>query len=202
MSKNDKGYIDALKKYAHADNVKLPDVFEGLKSESDRSLVVIAGSLVEDSLAAILKARMREPANGRERGELWGPQGLLGTFSAKTKISYALSLIDPKERDQVDILREMRNACAHAQMPIDFATPELVAAFDNFIKLTRDADLVGKPYIDKKARRLAFYIEALNLASDLNRKSHYHSRGNALATLIDTPAQQASPPDPQATSEK
>lgn len=199
MAKNDPSYIDALKKYAHADNAKSREVFAGLKSESDRSLVVIAGSLVEDTLGDLLKSKMRPPANSKERGSLWGAQGLLGTFSAKTRLAFALRMIDEKERDQLDILREMRNACAHSQMPIDFDTPELRVASAHFIDLSNDPE-VKDVHDSKKGRRLAFYIEALNLSTGMQRRVEL--RRNALAPLIGKSPPPSNPPGPQKTNEK
>lgn len=184
MAKNDAGFVDALKKYAHADNVQIPTVFKSLKDETDRALVVIVGSMIEDFLAQTLKACMRNPANHRERAELWGTQGLLGTFSAKIKMAYALSIIDGGLRDRLDILREMRNACAHSQMPIDFKTAVLVEACRHFLDAKYKPEFKIKNEADRKDVRHAFYGETLRLMTSISDLTLHKLQPNALAPLI------------------
>jgi DNA-binding MltR family transcriptional regulator len=96
-------------------------------NESDRGCALIAGSIAENALEEIIRARL--PHLSKERlDELFGYEGVLGTFSAKIKIAYAFGLIDHKLRDDFDRLREIRNVFAHARTIIRFRTPQIAQA--------------------------------------------------------------------------
>lgn len=128
MTKTVPPAIAALKVYTKVENTNFVQVFAGLTDESDRSALVISGSVVEDSLNGLLRAHMRSPKNSYERDEIWGPQGVLSNFSQKIKMAYALELIDLEDRNGLDVLREIRNQCAHSMMPLSLKTKALVDA--------------------------------------------------------------------------
>ena len=52
--------------------------------------------------------------------------GVLGTFSRKIDLGYALGLYDAQRHKELHIIRNIRNAFAHTMIPIAFDTPELV----------------------------------------------------------------------------
>lgn len=104
------------------DNFK--SVIDSLRSESDRAAVIIAGSLLDDELAALIRKVMR-PLSAEDRQRLFSFDGPAGTFSSRILLAYALRLIDANDRKLLNIIREMRNACAHSRTPISFDTPEL-----------------------------------------------------------------------------
>ncbi|MGH6878708.1 MAG: hypothetical protein ACREHV_15205 [Rhizomicrobium sp.] len=54
----------------------------------------------------------------------------LGTFSNKILMGYALDLYGDDTFANLDVIRQIRNAFAHAKIPISFETPELIAACD------------------------------------------------------------------------
>lgn len=90
-----------------------------LYSGPDRTAGVVLASLVERSLGRLLRSSMR--SDGVE--DLFEPEGLMGTFSAKIKIAYALNLIGPTTRHDLNIIRSLRNQFAHSRRPIRFTTP-------------------------------------------------------------------------------
>lgn len=97
---------------------------DSLKTESDRAMVVIAGSLLEDELQDRIKAAL-VPLEKEDGQRLFGFDGIAGTFSSKIFMAYCLGLIDSHTRNLLDVVRELRNACAHSRMPVTFDTPEL-----------------------------------------------------------------------------
>jgi hypothetical protein len=99
-------------------------VVDSLKNESDRAAVIIAGSLLEDELGNLISKVMRKLSTD-DRQRLFGFDGPVGTFSNRILVAYALGLIDSNDRRQFDLLREMRNACAHSRIPLTFDTKEL-----------------------------------------------------------------------------
>ena len=61
--------------------------------------------------------------------------GLLSSFRAKLIIVYELGIINDLARDDLEIVREMRNSAAHCTLPFDFESP----AVSNYALLIRAA---------------------------------------------------------------
>lgn len=124
-------WLKHLKAYAarrYQDNGAKAAVL-ALKGESARGAVVLATTQVEDALEDKLGELMPVLETDKfARGKVFGFEGAVGTFSRKSLMAYALGLIDKDEFDFIEVLREMRNACAHSRADIDFETPELLAA--------------------------------------------------------------------------
>lgn len=163
MSKNSKS-ITALKAYISSDNKNTDEIFDGLEGETDRAAIIIASAFVEDSLWNVLDAHSRSGMSKAQENEIWGSQGVIGTFSAKIKVAYAFGWIDERTKRQLNILREMRNACAHAQMPVTFKTKELADVCDQFLKNSIkpvDAALVSSEH----GVRRAFQNECVRIAT-------------------------------------
>lgn len=103
------------------------DVMDSLKSESDRAMMIISGSLLEDELQGRIKHAL-VPLSKDDSKRFFGIDGLAGTFSSKILMSFSLGLIDAHTRDLLEIIRELRNACAHSRVPVSFDTPEVQKA--------------------------------------------------------------------------
>lgn len=95
--------------------------------ESDRASVVIQTSLTEDELRRALQRRMSH-LTATEKAALFDYTKPLGSFSGLIDIAYAMNVITRADRDDLHIIREMRNACAHAPRDISFETPEMQQA--------------------------------------------------------------------------
>jgi hypothetical protein len=109
-----------------------PEEMAGPKS-IERGIPIVAASILEQTLEAALLSRMPHLTT-REKEQLFGPNGdpLLATFSAKTRLSYALRVINKETRDDLDLIRYIRNAFAHIHGHIDFDTPEIIDACEHF----------------------------------------------------------------------
>lgn len=118
--------LDALAQYQKqgiiSDNVG--DMAEMLMDESDRGVVVILGSLIEDILLDELVERF-VPLEGKDRKNLVRAGGPLSSFDHRIKIAQAMGLIDADMVDTLQIVKAMRNACAHSRRDINFQTDEL-----------------------------------------------------------------------------
>jgi hypothetical protein len=95
------------------------------RENNERSTVLTLASLLDHALQIALLTKMRRDLIPPEQAEMFGGRGLLATFSAKIDLAYALKLIGPKTRDDIDMIREIRNAFAHARGPISFQTKEV-----------------------------------------------------------------------------
>jgi hypothetical protein len=85
--------------------------------------VLLLGAFVERELEAALKSRMAK-LQKRELKFIFDP-GPLQSFDAKIKIAQALSIIGHAGVIELDIVRQIRNICAHAIHEVSFKTPEI-----------------------------------------------------------------------------
>jgi hypothetical protein len=89
-----------------------------LHSETDRGAALAAAAFAEELLDLILRAFL---ANLPETDELIaGFSAPLGTFAAKTKLSYVLGLLDAELFRSLTIVRKVRNRFAHQWTPATF----------------------------------------------------------------------------------
>jgi hypothetical protein len=95
------------------------------KEQGDRALVIMSGALVDWNLEAAISSRLA-PREESEDKELFQQNGPLATMSARIKVAYALGVIDSGFRDELDHVREIRNAFAHTLTSISFTTSEVI----------------------------------------------------------------------------
>ncbi|WP_294257240.1 hypothetical protein [uncultured Sphingomonas sp.] len=105
------------------------DIGAAIVDETDRGAVIILGSIIEDSLANRIRQNFVD-LTVEEDKRLFGADSPIGTFSSRIKVAYALGIIDREHVKMCDIIRSMRNSCAHSRRDISFATAELVDALD------------------------------------------------------------------------
>lgn len=161
------GSYTSLKEYynVRARDIEPAEVVKTFRGESDRSLVVVLASLLEDNLTEQIRDRLR-PMERREEKDLrlYHPDGPIGSFSVKTNVAYAMQIIDATTRSDLQDLREMRNACAHSFKPINFSTPQLYSVMLRMFQPEREP-LIIRP-TEKTPhwkRRHLFMLQALSL---------------------------------------
>jgi hypothetical protein len=98
-----------------------------LKGESDRAMVILVGAVIDDMLTHVLARGMIFMPNDKQLESIFRPDGPFGTFSAKIELSYLFGFIDNTTREQVDTIRELRNACAHSHQEISFSNAALAS---------------------------------------------------------------------------
>lgn len=111
--------LKSLKLFAENGLWDTPNFGKVLSEESDRGAVIILVSIIDDVLAAALERKM-VPLNSDEKARLFGFDAPLGSFSARIKMAYALGVIDKDDRDDLNVMRAMRNACAHSRGGLSF----------------------------------------------------------------------------------
>src|SRR5690242_13563508 len=124
----DPAHLEKLKKFTRGPR-SVADLF-ALENElsygtSDRAAAVLLGAVVEDTLRDWILVHMREDLNARDRARLFGPEGALGTFSSKTMLAYALKIVGPITRHDLDLIRTLRNEFAHTRRPLSFRVQEV-----------------------------------------------------------------------------
>ena len=126
-------YLKALKEYARVQfggDDKTEQVIADFSNESDRGAVILAATGIEDFLEVQLMGMMLPLQNDTNaRSSMFGANGVCGTFSQKILLSYSLGIIcDRTLRRRIDLVREIRNVCAHSRLPISFDVPEFQEA--------------------------------------------------------------------------
>ena len=156
---SDPVYLRNLKRYARAHISTLEEIPAQLAEfglESDRGAIILAATNVEDSLELAITEKMPSLSHDKEAfAAVFGADGTLSTYFDKTLIAYALGLIDKKDRKNIDLIRQIRNACAHSRKPLSLAMPVLADA----IKAAVSPELFGLRKDDEPfTLRIAFVL--------------------------------------------
>jgi hypothetical protein len=96
-----------------------------LFAESDRAKIILVSALLEDLLDYRLEESIAIEPSGRQGPYIFRFDGPLGRFAYKTEIAYIFGFISLDTAKQLNIIREMRNACAHSKFKLSFDMPIL-----------------------------------------------------------------------------
>ena len=98
-----------------------------LNGESDRAAALVAAADVDYWLIMLLRSKLSYKLTDIERNDLlYGKRAPLSDFSARISIAYGFGLIHSDERDDLNRIRHIRNAFAHAVISLTFEH-ELIA---------------------------------------------------------------------------
>lgn len=97
-----------------------------LQARTHAEVGIVGAAIIEEQLADALLAKMR-PLSSEFKRRLFDGYGPLSSFSAKIDLSYAFQIIDKKTRDELTIIRKIRNKFAHSVALINFGSPEILA---------------------------------------------------------------------------
>jgi DNA-binding MltR family transcriptional regulator len=90
-----------------------------LDTETDRSISIVAGALIDEALKETLKARLI-PAVKKDRCVLNGGNSPIGSFSSRIDLCYQLGLISGVMQRDLHIVRKLRNDFAHNPFDLSF----------------------------------------------------------------------------------
>lgn len=98
----------------------ITDLFDILTGEhDDRTAAIMGAARVEHALEKRIISFLR-PLNNDRRKRMFEGEGLLSSFSAKIQLGFALSIFDQAFANELNRVKEIRNAFAHARKPITF----------------------------------------------------------------------------------
>lgn len=106
---------------------ELKQVFDLLETESDRGCALIAGSLLENTLAMTINCHLADCGEQFRKKLYGGSDAPLGTFASKIKMGRALAIYDKRVQKSFETVKDIRNAFAHALRPLDFTNPTIVS---------------------------------------------------------------------------
>jgi hypothetical protein len=99
----------------------------------DRSTALTCAAFAEIGLVAGL-AIVRRVDKDQIIKLFWRMKGEFGTFDKKIKGAFAEELIGPETRDNLNIVREVRNAFAHSMADVRFTTGPIARACDLIVR--------------------------------------------------------------------
>lgn len=157
-------------------------VLKELGAESDRGLVLIAAAVLEENLELLLRSVMRSDQKTELEvlPTLFRSDGPLGTFAGKTRICYAMELIDETTYRDLTTIRSIRNDFAHSYLEAKLARDsvrdrimslETGKRFEEFFEKNSDVyfqmDVNGEKTIPVAVEKRRFLISTIILASIL-----------------------------------
>jgi hypothetical protein len=139
-----------------------------LNGESDRASIILMASVLDDGLIYLLTSKLGYAVDENDLEHIFRFEGPLGTFSSRIEIAILFGFIDNDMFEQLRTVREMRNACAHAQKPMKFSDPALANVGR---RMFRPVGLYDPPSGDAELFKLLFINEGLFLYLFLRRGS-------------------------------
>jgi hypothetical protein len=92
----------------------------------DRSFCLLLTSMLENELDRSIDNWLGELAEDL-RKDMYDRDGPMGTFARKITLASALDIIGPVSQENFRLIRNVRNAFAHAKTPTKFDTDEVAA---------------------------------------------------------------------------
>lgn len=129
-----KGVLDALSQIASAElSQEHIDAYqrEIIEISNPRGAAILLAVHVESALEVTLERRLRIPR--QNLANVFGFGSPMGTFDRKIRMAYAIRLLTDATYNNLDVVRKIRNAFAHAIVPLSFEMKEITAACDLLI---------------------------------------------------------------------
>jgi len=160
----DRKYIRDLKAFTRADltTADLPQLESEMYGGSDRARVLMLGAIVEAFLQIFLIYHARPTLTNEDRRQLFDYNGPLGDFAAKLIIGYAFNWYGPETRNDLTLIRILRNKFAHSRRSFDLTSPSVADVCANLKSPARHGYVIPHTWI-----RIAEPTEGTN-ASDVN----------------------------------
>ncbi|KJC36729.1 hypothetical protein UB31_35715 [Bradyrhizobium sp. LTSP849] len=124
---------DLTTKAASADHQEAFDE-QTADDADDRSFCLLLSAMLENSLDQANDHWIGEQTED-VRKALYDQDGLLATFARKITFVTVIGIAGPVARENLRLLRHVRNAFAHAKLPITFDTPEVATVCADLVRI-------------------------------------------------------------------
>ena len=130
--------LNELKKYGAGAPTK--DDVQALETElydgSDRAAGVVLGALAENAITHLLRQRM-------------GEESVDANFGTKIDMACSRKLFGDRTKQELTIIRHLRNQFAHSQKPIEFVTPVVKQCCDELTYPDAPGVIIPLGYLNK-----------------------------------------------------
>jgi DNA-binding MltR family transcriptional regulator len=131
---------------------ELTETFQEIVGVSDRSAAILVTALIDSALSDLIEAELLTSIEEEDAIKpLYERDGALSTFFSKIHLGYAMSLYDDKVRDDLEVIRRVRNSFSHVRRAINFNIPEIVAECKKLKTMNDHAHEVYKMF-DREGR--------------------------------------------------
>jgi DNA-binding MltR family transcriptional regulator len=94
---------------------------------NDRALALMLGAILEQGIETAILSHLM-PVDEKEVHKFFGPpEEAPLTFDLKIRLAFALGVFGPDSRDDITLIRHIRNAFAHTKSYIDFSDNDIIA---------------------------------------------------------------------------
>jgi hypothetical protein len=100
----------------------------------DRSFCLLLTAMLENDLDRAIDHYLGEQSS-ELRKSLYDHDGPLGNFSRKITVGAVLEVFGPVSHENFRLIRHVRNAFAHAKVPITFKTPVVAAVCSGLVRI-------------------------------------------------------------------
>jgi DNA-binding MltR family transcriptional regulator len=137
-----------------------------LLTESDRGCIIFGAALLSEGLEQLLKSFFRQgPEDEKFINPLFDGYAPLSTFSAKLQLAYALAILPRDLRDNIELIRRLRNDFAHESGPLTFNDPRcgnrLRALFNGPLVKAVHKEVVKEAQLDDPATMRVLFAHVL-----------------------------------------
>lgn len=95
-----------------------------VNNESDIACVLILTSYLDQCVASLLNNFLINKSNTVDK--LLNPNGILGTFRARSELIYSLGLIPKSLFENLITIGQIRNRFAHSHLEVDFSNKNII----------------------------------------------------------------------------
>ena len=140
-------------------------VMQELNTAEPRSCILVGASMVEYALETVILHTLGEGKLKADIKYLFDDQNAIySSFERKIWGAYFANIIGPRTRSDIDLIRRIRNHCAHTMKRIGFDEPPIADRCKSF-GLTKGA--WKKAVIGERRAHLSVVIPAIDDASSL-----------------------------------
>jgi hypothetical protein len=100
------------------------DLIRILHRQSQAGNALVVAGMVEDEIEKLLLTAGRTLSN-KQAKDIFGGMGPLHSFSGKIEIAYLFELIDQSVRDDLQLIKSIRNKFAHTTRYVFFESPHV-----------------------------------------------------------------------------
>jgi hypothetical protein len=116
--------------------------------KSDRACALVTAAALDHVMIELIRTKFNKLEDDDDAAIFFGEAAPVGTFAARTMLSFAFGFIDQSQKSDLDSIRRIRNAFAHAAASVRFDTKLIANECDklkNFQATNRDGEKVDTP---------------------------------------------------------
>jgi hypothetical protein len=142
--------------------------------------MILAASFLDDALKYRISKKFCFIPTDEQFAYCFRFEGPLGTFSSRLEMAALFRIVDDSTYQQLNVIRELRNACAHSKQPISFETDKIMNVV-NRLRHPLGIFSVGDDSV--QGEKIIFAFEVLFLYGTLVSGSRERARLKIISAL-------------------